>query len=641
MLPPLPSTLAAGLLDPLQITLLFIAFGLLLGLARLLGEVARYWGQPAILGEIMAGVILGPTLLGAVAPDLFHTLFDPYEAAYVQVADGRVLEYVNADGEAITTGGIEGDLVYADGYDSDDKVKRPAILALEGLFVISAALLLLIAGLEVELSTVWRQGKAALYVSAGSMLIPFVLGVPLAYFAPGLLAMDADFLTAGPLGDITLPFVLFMGIALSITALPVIAKVLMDLNLAKTDFGTIVISSAMLNDLVGWVGFAMVLALLGSGAAEVSGVAEAAAGGAVGDVLVTVGLTLAFIGLMLTAGTWLLNRVLPWVQAHASWPGGPLALVLVLAMFGAAFTEWIGIHSIFGAFIVGIAVGNNRHLREHTRHTIHDFIANVFAPLFFAGIGLRVDFVASFDIVSVVVVLVVAVIGKVAGSVLFAKLAGIDRREAWAIGYAMCARGAMEVILAQLALEAGLINDELFVAIVVMAIVTSLISGPAIEWILKPQQPIRLRDLLSERGYVARLDASTREQAIHQLSVRASELGGMALETIESAVWERERVFSTGLGQGVALPHGRVAGLSKPVVVLGRDFEGIDFNAPDGKPAQVICMVVSPLEAADEHVMMLAAVTRTLSVATVRERVLEAANFTELLAAVSAQAEAG
>ncbi|MCC7203535.1 MAG: cation:proton antiporter, partial [Phycisphaeraceae bacterium] len=398
-----------------QVTTLFLSLAILLGLARVLGEQARRWGQPAILGEIIAGVLLGPTVLGAVWPPLY---------GWVMPGDGSVRH------------------------------------AIDALVVISAALLLLVAGLEVELSTVWRQGKTALSVGIWSIAIPLVLGIALGWFLPAWAGADASM----PAGQ-RWPFALFLGVALSITALPVIAKILMDLNLSKSDIGVIVISAAMLNDLIGWLGFALILALMNP---HLPAAATQAMGGVSGVGLTAI-LTLLFAGLTLTVGRWLFHRILPHLQAHWSWPGGVLGFIIVMTFLGAAAAESIGVHAIFGAFIVGIAIGDSRHLRERTRETVSQFISYVFAPLFFVNIGLRVNFVEAFDPRAVAVVLTVAVAGKLSAGYLGARLTGISRRESGAIGFGMCARGAMEIILGQLALQAGLINERTFVALVVMA----------------------------------------------------------------------------------------------------------------------------------------------------------------------------
>src|SRR5690606_37953540 len=271
-------------------------------------------------------------------------------------------------------------------------------VALEGLIALSAALLLLAAGLEVDLSSVWRQGKAMIFVAAGGLVLPFLMGFALAW-------ADPDLLNGGAEVEHVLPFALFVGIALSITALPVIAKILIDLNISKSDMGMLIISAAMLNDIVGWIGFAMVLAIIPTAgvAGAMAGAAEAVEAVNGNGVWPTIIYTLLFVVFMLTAGRWILHRMLPYVQAHWSWPGGVLVYVMTIALFCAALTNWIGIHSIFGAFIAGIAMGDSSHLRERTRDTIQQFILNIFAPIFFASIGLRVNFIANFDIVLVLI----------------------------------------------------------------------------------------------------------------------------------------------------------------------------------------------------------------------------------------------
>ena len=359
-------------------------------------------------------------------------------------------------------------------------------VGLEAFFVLAVCLLLLVAGLEVDLS-IAPQGKAAVLVSVLGMVFPFVVGAGVAY----LLAVNADNLIGyNTESGSPIPFALFLGIAMSITALPVIAKILMDLNMFKSDMGMLIMSSAMVNDLLGWIGFALVIAMIlpeGESALSLQFVIPA---------------TLVFVGFMLTGGRWLADKIIPWVQAHSSWPGGILGFVFVLALLCAALTEWIGIHAIFGAFLAGIAIGDSKHLVARTRETIEQIVTYIFAPIFFAGVALRVDFWADFDIVIVLIVLVIAIIGKVIGCYVGAKLAGMNKRESWAIGFGMSARGAMEIILGQIALSFGLIEKDLFVAIVIMAIVTSVIAGPLMQKLLDRRQQKKFSDLLSSKAFI-------------------------------------------------------------------------------------------------------------------------------------------
>ncbi len=342
--------LADALLSRNDIVSLLVSLAVLLGLARILGELARHFRQPMVIGEILAGILLGPSCLAHFFPQMFTWVFPD---------------------------------------------AGPTRLALEGMVTLGVLLLLLVAGLEVDLSTALRQGKTAMMVSFMGIVVPFTIGLTGAWFGGRYLGSTA----ATPADHWS--FALFMGIALSITALPVISKILMDLNMLRSDIGMLIISAAMIDDLVGWIGFALVLATLSQGSNA--------------DVMTTIMLTLAYLGLMLTLGRLLIHRMIPLVQARTSWPGGVIGFILVVTLFAAAFTEWIGVHAIFGAFIAGVAIGDSSHLRQRTRDTIHQFITHFFAPIFFATIGLRVNFWQSFDLLTVLVVLAVALVSKVGG----------------------------------------------------------------------------------------------------------------------------------------------------------------------------------------------------------------------------------
>lgn len=552
-----------------ETTAMFLALGLLLASARLFGEMARRFNQPAVLGEILAGILLGPTVFGALAPAWSAFLFP-------------------------RTGG--------------------GALALDGLMTLAITLFLLVAGLEVDLSTIWRQGKLAINVGVAGIVVPFAVGFCAAWFLPQLMGIEA--------GADPLLFALFMATALSISALPVIAKTLMDLNLYRSDLGMLVVAAAVFNDLVGWIVFAVILGLLGTAPAHALSIGQ------------TIGLTLLFALFMLTAARWLINRVLPWLHAHASWPGGVLGFALSLALVAAAFTEWIGIHAIFGAFLAGVALGDSRHLRERTRATIEQFVSFIFAPLFFAGIGLKVNFVTQFDLVLVVAVLVIATLGKVLGCGLAGLLSGLGRREAWALGFGMNARGAMEIILGLLALKYGLIGERLFVALVIMALVTSLMSGPLLQRVLRLKKPRRFTDFLSARTYVNHIQARSRPEAVAELAKAAAAVAGLDAAEVVDGVMIREEIMATGIGHGLAVPHARMRGLDRPVVAVGLSAAGIDFDAPDGRPAQLIFLLLTPVHDDGAQLELLADIATVFKGEEIRSRVGQVASFTEFLALV-------
>ncbi|MFA6685968.1 MAG: cation:proton antiporter, partial [Desulfuromonas sp.] len=240
-----------------NIAVMFFSLAILLGVARALGEVAQRLRQPSVLGELLAGVILGPTILGRMAPAVSETLFP--------------LHGVNA-------------------------------IALDSIATLAIGLFLLVAGMEVDLSTAWKQGKTGGKIGLSSIAIPFVVAMLAAFIAPEALGRMP--------GSDPLIFALFFAIAISISALPIIVKILIDMGLYRSDLGMVVISAAILNDIIGWVVFAVILGFLsGSTGAGV-------------EVVTTIALTLIFIAGMLTLGRSLIHKVLPFVQAYTRWPAG-------------------------------------------------------------------------------------------------------------------------------------------------------------------------------------------------------------------------------------------------------------------------------------------------------------------------------
>jgi Kef-type K+ transport system membrane component KefB len=564
--------LAAATFGRHDLTVLFLSLSVLLALAWGLGELCRRLNQPAVLGEILAGIVLGPTLLGAVLPEWNAYLFPP---------------------------------------------QGPVATALESLTTLGIVLFLLVAGIEVDLSNVWRQGRAAAVVAIAGMVVPFGLGFGTASLLPELFRLHDS---ADPLVG-----ALFMGTALSISALPVIAKILMDLHLYRSDLGMIVVAAAIVNDLVGWILFAILIGMMGHEAANGFSVTQTITG------------TILFVVLMLTVGRWLLDRSLPFMQAHLSWPGGIIGMTLAAALACAALMEWLGVHAIFGAFMFGVALGDSRHLREQTRGTLDQFISFFFAPLFFATIGLRVNFVTNFDWSLVLVVVAIATVGKVIGCGLGARWAGINKRQAWAIGFGMNARGAMEIVLGVLALQTGLIGQRLFVALVVMALITSVTSGSAIQRLLGRRKVVQLADLLVSSRFVQRLRATDRRSAIAELAALVTGSVPSDADSIEQRVWFRELRQPSGLGNGIATPHARVPGLKRPIVAVGLSESGIDFDARDGRPARIVCLLLTPFDRPDVQIDLLADLGQVFRDAKTAERASQVRNVTEFLAVLRSE----
>ena len=416
-----------------QTTIFYLQLALLAIFARFGGEIARRLRLPVVIGEIVAGVILGPTIFQQVLPGWYNAVF-PHSGS-----------------NAIVLAGITG---------------------------LGATLFLLAAGLEVDLPLVGQQGWHAVVISLAGIAVPFTIGFLSAVSFP-------NFFTPHPAEHPTV-FAIFLGVALSLTALPVTARILLDLNLFRTSFGMLIIAAAVLDDLLGWIIFGVVLAfdhLHDAGKFTPDKIAVMAT------------LTLAFVGLMLTIGRrgadWLLKSL---NRLHIR-AGGIIGFTLAFALFGAAFTQWLGIHGFFGAFIVGVAIGTSANFPKETREAIEGVVNNFLAPIFFASVGLSVNFVANFWLPLVVSILAIACIGKIGGCVLAARVQGIPWARCWAVGFAMNARGGMEIILGLVALQEQIIEERMFVALALMAVVTSSLSGVLVKPLLARADSVDLHQV--------------------------------------------------------------------------------------------------------------------------------------------------
>lgn len=398
-----------------HLLLLLLQVVALLLLARSLGYVAARFGMPTVLGELLAGIVLGPSVLGAFAPGAFEWLFPP------------------------------------------EPLQRNL---LDLLAFVGVILLLLLTGLEVDLALIASKGRTALKVSAGGIVVPFVLGaLAAAYLVPDALLTDSPRLTLS----------LFMGTALAISAIPVIAKVLIDLKMIKRDIGQLTLAAAMVDDAVGWALLSVVAGLAQSGSVDALVAVRA---------LLTV---VAVVGITLTVGRRLFGALLRWVDIRLPGQQPKLTLIVVLGFAMAALTMSLGIEAVLGAFLVGIAFGTLKRFDHHLVEVIETWVLAVFAPLFFARAGLSVDLGALFTSQTLLVgalVLAVAIVGKFAGAYAGAVWAGLGPFEALSLGAGMNARGALEIIVATIGLNLGILGPELYAVVVMIAIVTSLMAPP-------------------------------------------------------------------------------------------------------------------------------------------------------------------
>ena len=404
----------------MDLILFFIQVGIMLSFALFFGQIMRQLNQPAILGELIGGILLGPTVFGLFAPDAYLILFP-------------------AQGETA--------------------LGREAVINIGMLFF------LFVAGLEVDLAQLRRSGLSVALTGFLGVLIPFGLGFAMVLLLPDLWGTRVQ--------NQLFIFALFMGTALSISALPIIARILVDLNLMKKETGVVVMAAATINDLIGWTLFALILSAL-------------TPGGLSGEkpwitLILALGISVAIvcIGRLIGPGA------LRWLRAHLSWPSGFIAATSIMILASAVTVEAIGIHATFGAFLLGVALGRSHAERNEAQDIIYQFAVSFFAPLYFVSIGIKVNFIDHFDLLVTLIILLTACVGKIFGAGLGALLGGMKIKEALVVGFGMNARGAMEIILASVALKHNLIDQRIFVALIIMALITSLLSAPVMQRLMK------------------------------------------------------------------------------------------------------------------------------------------------------------
>lgn len=533
---------------------------LLLGLARGLGYLCTRMGQPALLGEVLTGVILGPTLLGRLAPALRETLF-PADA--IQFA------------------------------------------MLDTVAWIGILLLLLSAGLEVDVSVAWKQRSDALKISLSDIILPMVVA-----FVPALLLPDRYL----PHSQQRLLFALFLATVMTISALPITVKALHDLNLLKSDLGLLTLSALTINDLVGWAVFTLILGWASQTRADVAHIG------------MVIGATGIFAVLCMAVGRRLVAAGIARIQAsRASDPGMVLTFVCCVGLAAGIVTQAMGIHALFGLFLAGIMAGGAPALSERTRTVIHQMVHSIFVPVFFAGMALQIDFLAHFDVLLAALFTVIGVGGRYLGAWVGARMTGLSAYDRVTVAVAHTPGGAMEMVMALVALQLGLISLPVYVAIVFSALASSVVLGPWLSWSIRRRKGINLLDLIVRPAVRIDLTGGTPREVIRELSqILGNQPGLPTADEIFRAVWDREQLTGTGVGRGAAVPHARLEGLKRAVVAFGRSVGGVDWDSFDGAPVHLVFLILTPREEDGLQVQILGALAEVLERQDVRRRLTTA-----------------
>jgi Kef-type K+ transport system membrane component KefB len=406
--------------EPLSILLLQVI--VIVAAARALGALFRKIGQPSVIGEMVAGILLGPSLLGWVAPGLQVFLFP-----------------------------------------------SSSMGALRLLSQIGVILFMFVVGIELDVQHLRRRADAVLLVSHAGILAPFFLGAAAALLLYRSLA---------PSGVPFSTFALFIGVSMSITAFPVLARILEERRLSNSQLGATAIACAAVGDVTAWCLLAVVVAIV-------------RANGLAGSVM-TIALTLLFIVLMFFAVKPLAARIASRAEVGNGGSGGLLAGILAFVFASALVTELIGIHALFGAFLAGVCMPPDSRLRQFLRERLETFSSVFLLPLFFAFTGLRTQAGLLADWQSWLVcagIIAVAIAGKLGGSMIAARFTGMGWGDSFALGSLMNTRGLIELIALNLGYDLGVLSPRIFAMLVLMALVTTFMTGPL----------LHLRDVLSRR----------------------------------------------------------------------------------------------------------------------------------------------
>jgi Kef-type K+ transport system membrane component KefB/nucleotide-binding universal stress UspA family protein len=422
---------------------------LLLLVGRLLGEAMQRIGQPAIIGQLLAGIVLGPSIFGVIWPDAQHAIFPPR-------------------GE-----------------------QRSMIDAVAQLGIL---MLLLLTGMETDLRLVKKVGAAATSVSIAGIALPFVCG-----FALGELLPDGML----PNPDLRLITSLFLGTALSISSVKIVALIVREMNFTRRNVGQIIVASAIIDDSIGWIIIAVTFGLASHGTVDLATLARSVLG------------TAAFLAISLTIGRRVVFTLIRWTNDNFISEVPVITMILVIMGGMALATHLIGVHTVLGAFVAGILVGESPILTRHIDEQLRGLITALFAPVFFGLAGLGTDlsvFTAPSLVWLMLAVIAIASVGKFAGAFIGGRLGGLTLRESLALGCAMNARGSTEVIIATIGLSMGALNENLYTVIVAMAVVTTTAMPPTLRWALArlplgAEEKKRLeREEFETRGFVANME---------------------------------------------------------------------------------------------------------------------------------------
>jgi Kef-type K+ transport system membrane component KefB len=432
-----------------EISSLFITLFLILTLAKFLSELTRKFFKSILIGEILIGIILGPTLFGYFYPELYNSLINTNTfKSFIQVFNQ-----------------------------------------------IAVAMLLLIAGMESNIKLMMKQ-KVILLAGPFKIILAMIVSFVLFY-----LIFDINYNNYN-----SYIFIFSLGCALSITALPVLVRVLSEMNLYRTDFGMSLVGTAMFIDIIIWLTFSVIMVFSKSNI------------GGITSIIIKVIAIVLFIIIIVTIVRLLIDKMLPFIQSRFSWPDGIIAFVLALCFLFSGVAEKLGTHAIIGAFLTGLVVNDSAHFKEKVQSRIESIVDAFFAPIYFGTLGLQMNFIENINPGVTILFLLAGVFISVTSGMISYKKFGSSTSESIAFGFGLNTRGATDIIFMSVLLSIGIVNNQVYASYIATVLIVIILSPIVLRRFITIKYNYRFINYLKNSLFLNELKAGSDREAIKILS---------------------------------------------------------------------------------------------------------------------------
>lgn len=453
--------------------------------------------------------------------------------------------------------------------------------------------LLMEAGLEINFSRIWEQRGNAIKLSLLDLTLPIIISFIPLFFLPNRYLVDPSQ---------RILFTLFLAAVMTISALPVAIRGMRDLNILKTDVGFLILSVLTINDIAGWVIFTVILGIFSHGSMDFDFIGR------------LIFLTLAFTIISLTVLRRVVDKMVTFIHNRSGESMGLKItfIMLIGALFGAA-TLKIGIHSLFGFFMAGTVLGEAKHIGERDRFVVNRLVYAIFVPIFFANIGLHLDFVANFDWKLVLLMVAVGVFARYFAANLGARWSKQHKSNLNVISIAHTPGGEMHIVVGMLAFNGGLISEQILVSIISSSLISTIIFGPWLSWAVRKLRRNIFEIVFAKDDVHLDIRVQNRDEMLAYMSKQAALRMGLSEDEILQEIKLREDQMSTAMGMRIALPHARLDGIGRSYIFVFQSLQGIEWDSPDGLTVRLIILIITPKDSPNAQLLVMQSLAKVLS----------------------------